>query len=62
MFGSFFFLFCEGSNETPVRTLEVRQLDTARLASILMSECVWGPKKQVLNTKKQDKKNDLAET
>ena len=43
MFASYFFCFCEGSDGTPVSSIEVRKLDSRRLASLLVCQCIWGP-------------------
>ena len=43
MFASYFFWCCEGSDGTPVSSLEVTELDSARLAPLLVCECMWEP-------------------
>jgi len=40
MFASYSFWCCEGLDGTPVSSLEVREMDSARLASLLVCKCM----------------------
>jgi len=43
MFASSFFWCGESSYGTPVSSMEVSELDSVRVASVWVCECMWGP-------------------